>query len=240
MERNKMKKLISLMLILCMACMLIPAMAEEESPAGVWYGDYSGAVMILTLGEDGSASMEVSGNVMGTGTWAVVDGKIEITMNDMSGEPSTVVATLADGVLTMADDTMSVDFTREPIEAWAPAEVKADAAAEDFDGEWVVAKVSMMGMMLDAASIGMGDVGVKIENCTVVFSGSSESITFFTGTDPIELPYENGALVYSVDIPNDAEPLTFTMKAELLQDGMLAVTIDMGTAMALYFTKAAE
>ena len=31
-----MKKLISLLLILCMACMLIPAMAEE-SPAGVWY-----------------------------------------------------------------------------------------------------------------------------------------------------------------------------------------------------------
>ena len=120
-----MKKLISLLLILCMACMLIPAMAEE-SPAGVWYADYSGAVMILTLGEDGSASMEVSGTQMGSGTWAIVDGKIEITMTDMSGEPSTQVATLADGVLTMGDDTMTVDFTREPIEVWAPAEVKAD------------------------------------------------------------------------------------------------------------------
>ncbi len=233
-----MKKLISLLLILCMACMLIPAMAEE-SPAGVWYADYSGAVMILTLGEDGSASMEVSGTQMGSGTWAIVDGKIEITMTDMTGEPSTQVATLADGVLTMGDDTMTVDFTREPIEVWAPAEVKADAAAEDFDGEWTIAKVDMMGMMLDAASVGIGDMGVKIENCIVVFSGSSESVTSFIGTDPIELPYENGALVYSVEIPNDAEPLTFTMKAELLQDGMLAVTIDMGTAMAMYFTKAA-
>ena len=83
-----MKKLISLMLILCMACMLIPAMADG-SAAGVWYGDYHGAVMVLTLNEDGTSSMTVSGNQMAAGTWTENDGKIEITMAGAVGEPST-------------------------------------------------------------------------------------------------------------------------------------------------------
>jgi hypothetical protein len=234
-----MKKLISLMLILCMACMLIPAMADGGA-AGVWYGDYFGAVMVLTLGEDGTSSMEVSGNQLASGTWAEKDGNIEITMTDMSGEASTQVATLADGVLTLADESMSVDFTQEPIESWAPAEVNPNAAAEDFEGEWTIAKVHMLGMMLDAASAGMGDLGIKIENSAISFTGSADSVTSFVGTDPLELSYENGALSFSMEIPNDAVPITFTMKAEMLQDGMMAVTIDMGYgATILYFARAA-
>ena len=233
-----MKKLISLMLILCMACMLVPAMAEGDA-AGIWYADYYGTVMILTLGEDGTSSMTVSGNQMGTGTWAENDGKIEITMTDMTGEASTQVTTLADGVLTLADDGMSVDFTQEPIGTWMPAAVNPEAAAEDFDGEWVITKVSMMNMTLDAESAGMGDMGVKIENSAISFTGSAESVTFFLGTDPVQLNYEDGALGLSIDIPNDAQPMTFTVKAELLEDGMMAVTIDMGYGeTCMYFTRA--
>ena len=234
-----MKKLVSLMLILCMACMLIPATADE-SAAGVWYADYFGAVMIMTLGEDGSASMEISGNQMGSGNWTVQDGQIAITMAGPDGEESTQMATLADGVLTLADGSMSVDFTQEAIEVWTPAEVNPEAAAEDFEGEWAIAKVNTLGMMLDAASAGMGDIGVKIENGAILFTGSADSVTFFVGTDPLPLAYENGALGYSIEIPNDAEPITFTMKAELLQDGTLALTIDMGYGdTIMYFTKAA-
>ena len=118
-----MKKLVSLMLILCMVCMLNPAMADSGA-AGVWYADYYGAVMILTLNDDGTSSMTVSGNQMGVGTWVENDGKIEITMTDMTGEASTQVATLSDGVLTLADGNMSVNFSQEPIESWMPAAVR--------------------------------------------------------------------------------------------------------------------
>ena len=235
-----MKKLISLMLILCMTCMLIPAMADGA--AGVWYGDYFGTVMMLTLGEDGTSSLAVSGNEMAAGTWAEKDGKIEITMKDASGEESTQTATLADGVLTLADGSMSVEFTQTPIEAWTPGEVKTDAAAEEFEGEWKADKAGIAGLTVDASAAGMGDFGVKIENGAISFSGSSaDSITFFIGTDPIQMTFENGALNFSRDIPNDAEPITFVMKAEMLQDGMMALTIALGSEpIALYLTKAAE
>ena len=203
-----MKKLISLVLILCMACMLVPAMADDGA-AGLWYAESSGAVMVLSLGEDGTSYMEVAGNRMAEGTWAEKDGKIEITMTDPSGEASTQVATLADGVLTMGDENMTFNFTKEPIEVWTPAEVNPEAAAEDFEGEWIISKVSMMGMTLD-------------------------------GNDPIQLAYADGALSFTVDIPNDAEPMAFTIKAEILQDGMMALSIDVGSgAMVMYFTKAA-
>ena len=62
-----MKKLISLILILCMACILVPATAEDGA-AGEWYADYHGTVMILALNADGTSSMTVSGNQMGEGT----------------------------------------------------------------------------------------------------------------------------------------------------------------------------
>ena len=232
-----MKKLIFLMLILCMACMLISAMADSDA-AGVWYADYYGAVMILSLNDDGTSSMTVSGNQTGVGTWIENDGKIEITMTDMTGEASTQVATLADGVLTLADENMSVDFTQEPIEAWMPAAVNPEAVAEDYEGEWAITKVNMMGMMFDPTAAGMGDVGVKIENGAVSFTGSADSVTFYLGTDPVPLAYEGGALGLSIDIPNDAEPITFTLKAEMLEDGMMTVTIDMGYGETyMYFTK---
>ena len=79
-----MKKLISLILTVCMACMLIPAMAESASAAGVWYlqemtnngvtmaaGD-TGIVWTLTLGEDGTAvsAMTMMGETQEqSGTW---------------------------------------------------------------------------------------------------------------------------------------------------------------------------
>ena len=234
-----MKKLISLILILCMACMLVPAMADGA--AGVWYGDYFGTVMMLTLGEDGNSSLAVSGNQMAEGTWTEKDGKIEITMKDASGEESTQTATLADGVLTLADGSMSVEFTQTPIEVWAPGEVKTDAAAEDFEGEWKAVKAGIAGMTVDASAAGMGDFGVKIENGVISFSGSStESVTFFIGTDPFQMTFENGALNFSKDIPNDAEPITLVMKAEMLQDGTMALTIDLASEpMVVYLTKAA-
>jgi hypothetical protein len=234
-----MKKLISLMLILCMACMLIPAMAADGA-AGVWYANYYGAVMVLTLGEDGTASMTVSGNQMAAGTWAEKDGKIEITMKDVNDEESTQTAALADGVLTIADGSDSVSFTQEPIEDWTPGEVKTDAAAEDFEGEWTITKVNMMGVIIDASAAGMGDLGVKIENGAISFSGSADSITFYIGTDPVQMAFENGALSFSREIPNDAEPMTFVMKAEMLQDGTMALTVDLGYGgTTVYLTKAA-
>ena len=46
-----MKKLFSLILAVCMACMMIPAVAEE-GVAGEWYASLGGMTMVLNLGDD--------------------------------------------------------------------------------------------------------------------------------------------------------------------------------------------
>jgi len=234
-----MKKLISLLLILCMTCMLIPAMAEEDI-SGEWYANHYGIDMILTLNADGTASMAITGmGEPGNGTWSLDGEKFVLTIVQNGVEDSTE-GTLADGKLTITAGEQIIEFGRERAEGITIAEVNPNAAAEDFEGEWTISYVSMAGMTLDAAAGGMGDVGVKIENGAVSFTGNADAVTFFLGTDPIPLTYENGALIYTIDIPNDIQPMSFTIKAEILQDGMMSVSVDTGNStMALYFTKTA-
>ena len=65
-----MKKLMALLMALCMGCMLIPAMAEGNSPVGSWYlfsaetqgmtlsVDGIGLSMVITLNEDGTCTLD--------------------------------------------------------------------------------------------------------------------------------------------------------------------------------------
>ena len=70
-----MKKLFSLILALCMVCMLIPAVAED-SMAGEWYTNFSGVSMVLVLGEDGSAQLSMPGTENNAaGTWTILPRK---------------------------------------------------------------------------------------------------------------------------------------------------------------------
>ena len=100
---------------------------------------------------------------------------------------------------------------------------------------WVENLISMMGVTVDPAAAGMGDVAIKVEGGNVTFSGSTESLAMFVGNEPIQLNYENGMLIYAVDI---TEGMSFAIKAEILQDGMLALSFDIsGQAIVLYFTR---
>ena len=56
-----MKKLISLILVFCMAVILVPALAESADIVGEWTADYSGYSVVLTLNANGTFSMEVAG-----------------------------------------------------------------------------------------------------------------------------------------------------------------------------------
>ncbi len=234
-----MKKLISLVLILCMTCMLIPAVAEE-SITGVWYGRFMGLEMILTLNEDGTASMNMPDMGMEqSGSWALDGENLAVTMvND--GEESTEHGTFVDGKLTLMNGEMPIEFGREPVEAPTVAEVNPDAAAEDFEGSWAINRVSMAGVTMDAAAAGMGETVLTIENSAIALTGAPEALSFFLGDGAFQLEYADGALIRSIDIPNDAEPMKLEIRAELLQDGMLALTIDIAdNATVLYFDKAA-
>ena len=123
-----MKKLISLILILCMACMLVPAMAEDA--AGIWYAVEMtsegltikpaevGMSMTLELKEDGTAEMvmEMAGQKdTDAGTWSVEGDTLSMTFKE-----ATLTATIADGKFAMEQDGANITFSKEAPEVANP------------------------------------------------------------------------------------------------------------------------
>ena len=225
-----MKKLFSLILALCLVCMLIPAMAED-SLAGEWYTNFSGVSMVLVLGEDGSAALSMPGTENNAaGTWTLDGEKITITLDDSPAE-----GTYADGKITLGDEEMSMVFTREKPEEIQIAEVNPAAAAEDFEGTWEIAYVGYNGMVIDPSASGQEMPGLVVENGAMRFTGDSSMSQAF-GTNSIPLAYADGALSMSIALGET----TYGLKLEMLQDGMLALTATMGTTdVYMYFVKAA-
>ena len=225
-----MKKLFSLILALCMVCMLIPAVAED-SMAGEWYTNFSGVSMVLVLGEDGSAQLSMPGTEKNAaGTWTLDGEKFTLTLDDSPAE-----GTYVDGTITLSEGEMSMVFTREKPEEIQIAEVNPAAAAEEFEGTWAVAYVGYNGMVIDPSASGQEMPGLVVENGAMRFTGDSSMSQAF-GTNSIPLAYADGALSMSVALGETS----YGLKLEMLQDGMLALTATMGTTdVYMYFVKAA-
>ena len=235
-----MKKLISLVLILCMACLLVPAMADEDV-TGEWYlktmknGDTEydaasiGYNLVMTLNADGTASMTMPGSEEPqSGTWTLEGDQITVDIDN-----SPVSGTVADGAITLTEGEQVMTFTREQGEAIQLAEVNPAAAAEDFEGDWTIKYVSMAGMVIDASLSQEALPGLNITDSALKFTGESSMGTMF-GDSALPLTYADGALSFVMTLGETS----ITIKAEMLQDGMLGLTIDMGeTTMGMYFVK---
>ena len=108
-----MKKLVSLLLIACMACMLIPAVAEGVT--GTWY--------MVELETNGT---KVNPAAMGV-NWTMVlngDGTAENKLDSMGDVQE------ASGTWTADGDTVTVT-----IDKWPPSGVPAGAPVTDPHGE---------------------------------------------------------------------------------------------------------
>ena len=84
-----MKKLISLILILCMACLLIPAMAEDDV-TGDWYYAGMGDAVHFVFNADGTAKLIT--DMMGQqseedGTWSLDGSAMTITFSRSGRRP---------------------------------------------------------------------------------------------------------------------------------------------------------
>ena len=138
-----MKKLISLLLalLLCCAC----AIAEEASPAGTWYlnsilytgvtvpSHYFGLDMILTLNNDGSASIAVTGQPAAQGTWTLDNGQITVTsgtMTDVYVYDGYALAAQAGDMTLLFDHTPSIPVV------YKDSPISATATQNDFFGSW--------------------------------------------------------------------------------------------------------
>ena len=232
-----MKKLVSLILILCMACMMIPAMAEEDM-TGEWYADLYGMEVTLTLNTDQSAKMTLTGmGDIAEYTWVESNGLFVLTETT---EGAKLEGSYKDGEIRINDGEDEFVFTREHVEGIQVAEVNPDAAAEEFEGTWAISSVRAEGVHARAADVGLGEIGAVIEKGTITFTGNTDDISFFFGKDPIQMTYENGGLNYKNDIVLGEETVEGVLACEMLQDGMLALTVIInGDGVTYFFTKAA-
>ncbi len=237
-----MKKLFSLILALCMVCMLVPAVAEEDV-TGEWYlktmkqgeTEYdAGAInynITMTLNADGTGTMLSPTSEEPTpGSWTLEGDKITVTFED-----SPIGGTVADGKITLSEGEISMVFTREKPEGIKVADVNPAAAAEDFEGTWEIAYVGYNGMIIDPSTTGQEMPGLVVENGAMKFTGNSSMSQAF-GTNAIPLTFADGALGMSVSMGETS----YGIKLEMLEDGMLALTANMGsTEVYMYFVKAA-
>ena len=219
-----MKKLISVLLALVLCCMMIPAMAESDSMAGVWYighatinGEpvvvYDPEVVTMTLLEDGTGVLAYLALGMQIDcTWSSTDSALTVAVEGQGELQYPIV----DGEIELAQESIVLYMTRTPDDTPVdlPAAVEAESA-DAFDGKWVPSKVIAYGLLANVADVISGDASIasmKIEGgkVTYITDGSDELKT-------ADLTLENGVLT-GTDSDNALTTLT------LLEDGSLMYT----------------
>ena len=240
-----MKKLISLILVVLLLCMALPAFAEEEV-TGDWYlktmkmddQEYDAAsigyAITMTLNADGTVAMTMPGQEAAAGTWVLEGDKITVTVNDSPAE-----GVVAEGTITLSEDGMEMIFTRDVVEAIALAEVKAAESADAFYGEWNCEYVEMEGMVMAISAVGMGVPSVSISETGMKFYDEDDgTLTIILKVNKLDAPvFEEGKL--TAKAVADALNPDFNISAELLEDGMLKLTVvSNDSPMILYFTPA--
>ena len=218
-----MKKILTAVLTLVLALsMLCGASAEAAGVTGVWYGDMYGMVATLTINEDGTYALEMMGD-SAPGEW-VLEGTTLYVDKGTEYESSFVYDEAAQTL-----DMDGVIFGREAIEQWMPAAARADAAIEEFAGEWVAERVDAFGAVLPVADAGI-EAKLAIEGSHVVLT------MFFMEEDVTEgdAVFADGALTLTTQ--NNGEDIVNVISA--LEDGMLSCTAPMfGETVTFYLAK---
>ena len=242
-----MKKLISLILILCMACMLIPAVADE-AVTGEWYlksmkmgeQEYDAAAMgvniVMTLSEDGSLSMTMPDSPEpATGTWTLDGDQITIDVDE-----TPVSGTITAEAIELEQEGQVMVFTREAPVAITVADAKPAESAEDFYGQYTIAYVEMEGNLMDMSSLGYSTGLIIGEGTFEILPTNDEDMMALTigmlALTPTEM--EDGAL----KVASATNPEGVDGKIELLEDGMIKITannLSSQSSMVFYFAPAA-
>ena len=231
-----MKKLVSLLLALMMACMLLPALAEETDVTGEWYltellmGEESmspavlGMSMTMLLNADGTATMVADyGDAPeeSAGTWTLSDGALTVTADDIPAdfvvEEGSLKADIGDGVLV---------FRREAPEAFELPQIIAADSEDAFIGNWTLTNIGVGEGIVPASVLG-GETTLAIEPGKVIMAADGES-----HESASELA--DGALKFT-DAHGEALVL------ELNDNGWVSIeyVFDEETVMVMYFEKAA-
>lgn len=228
-----MKKLLATLLALTMlvSAVVCGAVAETADITGEWYGSVFGLSMTMTLNEDGTYTLSMTGEEAEPGTWSF-DGTT-LTLDEGSEGES---AFAYDGEsLSASMEGMDFVFTREPIATFEPAPARTDAALEEFSGSWNATTIGIMGMYLSPDVIGAG-ISLDIDGTTVVMTiiqedSEPEAVT-------VEATFADGVL--TVADPTSSEESSTFWTLSLLEDGTMSMFTQMEGIEMTYYLSPAE
>lgn len=212
-----MKKLLASLLALTMllSAAVCSAVAEAASLSGEWYADLFGLTFTLTLNEDGTYAMDMTGEESTSGTWTF-DGT-NIIMD--AGTDEEAVLTYDGESISISIEGFDLQFTREAPASFEPAAARTDTALEEFAGSWELTTVGMMGMYVSPDIIG----------ASIVLNISGTDVTYIIteeGGEPMEVKLEaafaDGTLTFADPTAGDTEGMS-TACISMLEDGTLCM-----------------
>ena len=245
-----MKKLVCVFLALCLAAMLVPALAEDDF-TGVWYLNRAKTQgidmrvisdeiqMTIHIKEDGTS--EIFSLLPGgepqteSGSWVYEDGKITIT-NPVDG--SVTRLEYAGGEISVEASGTLMILTREQYTPYVqPAAVKAETM-DAFFGTWypeISFQYGMIACLGDAMAV---EDRSKLLIAADTMTETSSSGAVITYMDPVLDP-ETGILSAGLDARGKEAEIHFT----LLEDGTMLVTghvDELEVMRSIYYRLAAE
>ena len=193
-----------------------PKLEEPLLPAasrvpGDWYALHQGAILCLSLSEDGAYTLSFPGTDLeeSRGTWTVESNQLFL---DSEGTEPLLV--LDESLLW---ESAGKVFTREKPETYVPAELFYDLQPGDLDGLWICRFLGVGGLTVYAEAMS-DDTVLYIEGENVALGGS------FFGNVPLTFAYENGAATAALSEGDTLAALTLRLQ----QDGVLRLTVETG------------
>ena len=230
-----MKKIISLLLVICAALTLNTSVAEEDI-LGEWYANYYGLVMTMTLNADGDATIHIQDmGEVGTAAWVLDGSKFALTEKETG---NITEGEYKNEKITLKGEGAIYEFKREPITPIRLAEVNPEAASEEFEGKWEPAYIKKDSFLMYASEEdGITPPLLTIKDSTLEFTEDGEFFTYFFGTKPLHMSYENGKMNYLAKLDQDLYADNMKIQGELLQDGMLKLTVEIGDDFVTLYNK---
>ena len=188
-----------------------PLLPAEARVPGDWYALHQGAILCLSLSEDGAYTLSFPGADLeeSRGTWTVESN--QLFLDGREDEPLLVL----DNSLFWEPARMS--FTREMPKTYVPAGEFYDLQPGDLDGLWRCRFLGLGGLTVSAEAMS-DDTLLYIEGENVALAGS------FFGNVPLVFAYEKDAATASLGEGDAA----VTLSLRLQQDGFLRLTLETG------------
>ena len=216
--------------------------AAEEDVTGEWYTNFYGMPITLTLDESGEYTMEME--VVGeeeeepeNGTWEF-DG--EAVIMDKGGDAEMSLA--YDGETLYAEmDGMEMVFSRDPEAAagFVPAEIRTDAAIEEFAGDWTGTELSAFGMTAPLEMMEVEKVELGIKENLVSFTMAGGFMFGEWELSDLEGELKDGTLNFTVPAADEYSEDT-EWSARLHEDGMLSLAVTMMEEEIVFYMEPAE